>query len=297
MNDMSSRDYARDAEAARQRLSEKLRDLHDGLTPGRVLDEVLTYGKNGGTLFLKALNNAARENPVPAMLVGAGCAMLLAEKSGLTELAKHLADERAADGSGGAATPGAGTKPRHAGHGAKAAGSSLAESMKHGAHDAAEAVGEMGSAAKRGLESAADRIAEAGDRTREQVVKSGNLLRDRADAFMQDQPLVAAAVGLAIGAAIAAVFPATQLEDEVMGETSDAIKETLGEVASEQLETAESIAGAVAQEVRTAAEREGLTPSTAAEAARDLGARVGRVASEAAETATNEVKERVSQRD
>jgi hypothetical protein len=62
MNEPNSRDFARDAEASRIRLSEKLGDFQDGVSPGRLLDEVLSYGKNGGALFLKALNNAAREN-------------------------------------------------------------------------------------------------------------------------------------------------------------------------------------------------------------------------------------------
>jgi ElaB/YqjD/DUF883 family membrane-anchored ribosome-binding protein len=296
MNEPNSRDYARDAEAARTRLSAKLTELQDGLTPGRLLDEVLSYGRNGGTFFLKALNNAARENPVPTMLVGAGCAMFLTEKTGLLRHATNGKDEQnGAKGKG---------DERNA---AKDKGATLAKGLKEGAHDAVaaledgaakvgDAAAEAAGAVKRRVAGAAeeigDQVSEASDRVKDQAGKTAHQLKERADAFMQEQPLLAAAIGVAIGALVAAAFPATELEDEMMGETSDAVKETLGEVGSEQLEAARSIASSVADEARHAAAREGLTPAAAADAARDLGDRVSRVVSDTAEAATKQVEER-----
>src|SRR6188508_2035951 len=131
MNEPNSRDFARDAEASRIRLSEKLGDFQDGVSPGRLLDEVLSYGKNGGTFFLKALNNAARENPIPTMLVGAGCAMFLSEKTGLTGLMSRAAADDKPD-----SEDKAGAKARSA----KTNGGSLAKGLKEGAHDVAEAL-------------------------------------------------------------------------------------------------------------------------------------------------------------
>ena len=299
MNEPNSRDYARDAEASRIRLSQKLGELHDGVTPGRLLDEVLSYGKNGGTLFLKALNNAARENPIPTMLVGAGCAMFLSEKTGLTGLMSRAASDDQPD-----PEDKAGAKARSA----KTNGGSLAKGLKEGAHDVAEALedgaAKVGEAAggiagavthrvQGAVEGVGEQIAEASDRTKEQASKTARLLKDRADAFMQDQPLLAAAIGVAIGALVATAFPATDLEDEMMGETSDAVKETLGDAASEQLDAAKSAVSAVADQAKSAAEREGLTPAAVKDAARDLGQRVGRVVSDTADAATTEVKERM----
>jgi ElaB/YqjD/DUF883 family membrane-anchored ribosome-binding protein len=295
MNEPNSRDYARDAEAARTRLSTKLTELQDGLTPGRLLDEVLSYGRNGGTFFLKALNNAARENPVPTMLVGAGCAMFLTERTGLLQHAVNGKDKR--DGE---------TDTADERNGAKDKGATLTKGLKEGAHDAAaleeraakisDAAAETAGAVKRrvagAVEEIGDQIAEAGDRAKDQASETARALKERADAFMQEQPLLAAAIGVAIGALVASAFPATELEDEMMGETSDAVKETLGEVGSEQLEAARSIASSVADEARHSAEREGLTPAAAADAARDLGDRVGRVVSDTADAATRQVEER-----
>jgi len=82
-SERSSRDYEREAEASRHRLASNLRELSDRLTPGQVFDEVLTYARGGGGTFLKALSGAAKENPVPSLLISAGLLMFLSEKTGL----------------------------------------------------------------------------------------------------------------------------------------------------------------------------------------------------------------------
>ena len=61
---LSSRDYEREARSTRHRLAASLDELNDRLTPGQVFDEMLTYARGGGGTFLRALTNAARENPI-----------------------------------------------------------------------------------------------------------------------------------------------------------------------------------------------------------------------------------------
>jgi hypothetical protein len=84
---------------------------------------------------------------------------------------------------------------------------------------------------------------------------------------------------------VAALLPRTETEDAYLGEASDAVKGAVGEVAGEQYERAKSVASNVVDEVKTAAEREGLTPEAAADAVRDLGDRVKTVVSEVASKA------------
>ncbi len=76
----SPRDYERRAAETRQRLSSTLDELADNLTAGRVVDELLSYSRTGGTRFLKSLGNAAAENPIPTLLVGVGAAMFMTGK-------------------------------------------------------------------------------------------------------------------------------------------------------------------------------------------------------------------------
>lgn len=79
----SSGDYQREAEQARQRLANNLNELSDRLTRGQVFDEMLTYSRAGGGTFFRAFSNAMRENPLPSLMIGAGCMMFLSEKMGL----------------------------------------------------------------------------------------------------------------------------------------------------------------------------------------------------------------------
>ena len=93
----SSRDYAREAEATRQRISRTMDEVSDRLTIGQVLDEVLGYAKGGGGTMASALTRAARDNPVPSLLVSAGAMLFLSERLGIPS--------RTATGSGSAWDP------------------------------------------------------------------------------------------------------------------------------------------------------------------------------------------------
>src|SRR5438105_4250203 len=88
----SSREYEREAEITRHRLAHSLDELSDRLTPGQVFDEMLTYAKGGGGTFFRALTNATRENPIPSLLIGAGCMMFLSEKMGLNRYIARKSD-------------------------------------------------------------------------------------------------------------------------------------------------------------------------------------------------------------
>ena len=189
------------------------------------------------------------------------------------------------------------------------AASAVGEGMKQGM----EAVGgTIGSAAQRVRETvhgARDTVSGAMDQvkestlgfsagagetaanTRQQATQTAQQMKDKASRLINEQPLLVAGIGLAVGAAIAAMLPSTRLEDELLGETSDSIKKSLGEAASEQFESAKAAAGRVAQEATSAAEREGLTPAKAAEMVRDVGDKVTRVANQAARAGEAEIRQ------
>ena len=331
LNEPTSRDYEREAEARRHRLSDTLNELHDRLTPGDMLNEVLSYARGGSGTFLRALTNAARENPVPSLLIGAGCAMFLADKTGLTRHGVPTGNGKSASGSGyapGAADAfgsavdtvkdqasslAAGVRDRVAAVGdtiSSAAGSvsdtvsGAAQQVREGAHDVRSkvsgAVDQMKQTARGVGETVQDysasvsgHVADAADRTRQQATSAARQVKNTATSLINEQPLLVAAVGLAIGAIIAAALPSTDVEDEFMGEASDAVKETVGEVASEQYDKAKAVATSVAQHAMTAAENEGLTASGAADMARTLGDKVKQVVTQTTESAGAELREKV----
>jgi ElaB/YqjD/DUF883 family membrane-anchored ribosome-binding protein len=77
--------------------------------------------------------------------------------------------------------------------------------------------------------------------------------------FCRDQPLVLAGVGLAVGAAIGALLPRTQAEDQFMGGVSDELKEQTKEFAGEQLEKAKKVGERAYDAAQQEAERQNLS--------------------------------------
>src|SRR5204862_6902534 len=98
-------------------------------------------------------------------------------------------------------------------------------------------------------------------------------------------------VGRAVGGSIGAEIPSTKTEGELMGEASDSVKDAVGQVASDQFETAKAAATRVAQEAKNVAEREVLTPAAAVEAARNIGDKIKTVVSETGAAGKSQVRE------
>jgi ElaB/YqjD/DUF883 family membrane-anchored ribosome-binding protein len=367
-------DYEREAELTRRRLADHLDELSDRLTPGQVFDEMLTYSRAGSGTFLRAFSNAVRENPLPSLLIGAGCMMFLSEKMGLRpgNGARHVmatADEpyrpaapvytRAPDGVAEGmseagrrrAEPDVAAGMSEAGRRSSSAASrarSAAASVQSGVSGAAEATSRQASSAAgaaadtmrqtaatvgdtvagaadavsatgRGMRDQASdaldqarrsgqsmagavrdtaasmsgaiagtaasmsgtladtassmggALADTADRTRRQAADVVRQSRESAASFITEQPLLCAAIGVAVGAALASLLPSTETEDKLMGEASDAVKGTAGQVGSDALESAKNVASKVAERAQTAVKEEGLSPSAVADAARNLG--------------------------
>ena len=100
------------------------------------------------------------------------------------------------------------------------------------------------------------------------AVRSG---RETATSFIAEQPLLSAAIGVAVGAALASLWPSTETEDQLMGDASDRVKGAAGQVASDGLDSARNVASKVAERAQTAVREEGFSPSAVAEAARNVG--------------------------
>jgi ElaB/YqjD/DUF883 family membrane-anchored ribosome-binding protein len=318
----SSRHYEREAEATRHRLAQRLDDLSGRLTPGQVFDEMLTYARGGSGTFLRAFSNAARENPIPTFLIGAGCMMFLSEKMGLGRYvsrgggdgapSKTMSSKiggavsRVESGLGsvtGAARSGAQIATEFAGEQASnlagtvgerasAAGDAISEASQRVKEKADDLRDQTAGAVERmseGTQNLAASVQEQIDQASRQTAETARQVKEQVTSFVNEQPFLCAALGLAAGAALAAVLPATKREHELMGPASDAVKGAIGATASESIEAAKGVAGRVAQNAIGAAEREGLTPAAAADAARNISDKVKGAVSEAGRSELGEM--------
>ena len=104
--------------------------------------------------------------------------------------------------------------------------------------------------------------------------------------LIDGQPLLAGALGLAIGAGLAAVVPKTETEQEYLGEASQAVKEAATEFAEQQYENAKDVVSRVSEAALTTAEKEGLTKDAVKELADDAAQKVNKVVQAAKNEAT-----------
>jgi hypothetical protein len=102
---------------------------------------------------------------------------------------------------------------------------------------------------------------------------------------IEQNPLLVAGVGLLVGGLIASALPRSDIEDDLIGDASTAVKRRAQTAASQGFEAARHAAGEVYDETTQQAEAEGLTPEGIGKAAHDIGQRVRRVAESAVTTA------------
>src|SRR6266567_3835640 len=73
-----SEQLEREAETTRLQLSGTLEELRDRMSPGRVVDQLIDYTRDGpGAEFFHNLRREVRENPMPLVLIGIGVAWLM----------------------------------------------------------------------------------------------------------------------------------------------------------------------------------------------------------------------------
>ena len=222
-----------------------------------------------GSGFVEDLRDAATRNPVSAALIGMGVLWMLT----------------------GAKTPGVGSAFRNAGlDQVPDALSEVGVGLKERASSVADAAASTMDAARGRGASAIDNIVDYG-RAMTEPGAAFETARDGLSNLFRTQPLALGAIGLAIGAGIAAALPKTDVEDAYLGEASQAVKTQAAEIAGQQVEKATALANDVVEAASAEARKQGLTPDGAKAAANDLTGRVGRVV----DAAKNSVGEKQKQ--
>jgi hypothetical protein len=220
------------------------------------------------TDFLKDLGDAARRNPVSTALIGMGLLWLF---------------------TGGKPVGRAGDLFRSAG-------------LNRLPDTATEALGNVGSRLGAGAESVRDiansTVREGAGSTLDQASDFAQSMRE-GDAFQaarenltelfRAQPLALGAIGLAIGAGIAAALPGTDVENSYLGEVSETVKSKTAEIAGQQVDKAATLANDAMDAGAEEARKQGLTIDGARAAVADVTDRAGRVVDAAKKTATDRV--------
>ncbi|MCD0420221.1 hypothetical protein LOC51_23645 [Rubrivivax sp. JA1024] len=229
--------------------------------------------KKNGLPLIADLGGAMRRNPVSTALIGMGLLWLFTgdrAKAGASRLVHGIGLDRVPDVASDAI--------ERVGERFADVGDRLSDVRDNAATAATETVR---LARERGAE-AFDRAADFGRGIPETGADLFDSAKTKLGDLFEDQPLLLGAIGVAIGAGIAASLPATETERELFGDTSDAVKAQARDYARQQAARASEMARDVADAAAEEARRQGLTPEAAMAAAREVGEKAKRVA-EAAE--------------
>lgn len=306
----------REVEAQRAGVAHTLDAISSRLTPGQILDEAWELAREtGGGAFARNLGSSVRDNPLPVGLITAGIAWLMSGRGGgLPRMARNsgsrLRDaelpskplDTTYDGYAGSGKTGGPPSEKGDSFVAKAAGSvssatsaardSLGRSARAAGdvagvafddvRDSAGRLSRSASESARQLRDGAGRLSQSASESarqlRDRTVETSRQVRQRAETLADEQPVVLAVAGLALGALVGAIARSTAAESRLMGEASDGLKERARDAASSG---AEKIVGAVErtyEAVRQEAENEGLTASSLRDAADDVSQKVRKVA-------------------
>jgi gas vesicle protein len=312
-SETDSRQIQADIDRTRAHMDRTFDALESKLTPGQLLSEGWGLLKGGSGAGARKLFEVAREHPLPAAVIGLGLGILVLDMN-------RQDRERQGDGRGYAYGYGRGRDGRYgagspdypstrdahqrgqgrSGFAAAAGGvSDLADQAKDKMGDLADqAKGALGEAKEKASDlagQAADKMSDLSDSVREQASELGERVQRGARKarlgfwqLMEERPLVVGATVLAAGLLIGLSIPATEAEDELLGETRDQLLDRAQEGAREMLDKGKQVAGTVADRAKQVAEEEGLTPEKLAEKVKHVGR-------EAAETAKSEASQAMPQ--
>src|SRR5680860_50607 len=270
-NKSQSRNIPRDpkrieAELDRTRgeMSETLDALQEKLSPGPMFDEALNYFRNsGGGEFASNFKHSITQNPVPVTLVGVGLAWLaLAGRGSASSSDPFDASDYDDPYQPHAEYPEdwAASQPEglEAVSGVTVSGDEVAPGMEPIGTDP-DQPGRMRRMASGGRErmrgvtrGARQGMSGAGAMGRRQAARA----KSGFEHMLHEQPLVLGAIGVALGAALAAGLPGTRREDELMGETRDQFMDKAQEQGKEQLGKAKRAAKSASDAAKQEAKKE-----------------------------------------
>lgn len=211
----------REIDQQRRHIEGIVQALENKLSPGEIFDRVLSFGKGTGREFAGNLATTVKQNPMPALLTAAGLLWLYSstrQSQAATGTSLMVVESEATIG----------------GDGAYAGGEDGSRGVGDRLRAAKSAVGEKAHGAASSLRSGAQSV-RSGARSATESVRSGvHRAKDGYGTMLQENPLAAGAIAIALGAVLGALIPPTRREDEMLGEASDRLGDRLKARAREQ---------------------------------------------------------------
>lgn len=293
----SSAEVQRKAERERAELVSTLDQLRENLKPANVVDEVMASAKITTSDITDRVLQIAKNNPIPSVIIGIGAAMLL----GVGRIATRSSTKVEGwdyDGDAGLDQSDYAEPYRSNLYGGSRLTEpsvadraySVGDKIQSGLHDRSNQLAASASHVAASAFALKDQVtsklssyassARQGfsfsdeDTDMAQYSKSRDALGGTLSRLLDEQPLVLAALGVAVGAAIGAAIPSTETEGRLMGDASVNLKSRAQELAQEQYAHIKETAGATIEDLKQQAADRGVSADNLSGLVQDAGARV-----------------------
>ena len=241
-------DIQADIERTRSELNETLTAIEQRLNPSELFDRGFDYVRHSGAReYVVNLGAAARQDPLPLALVGVGLAWLMMSSRDGSRV------DRVHGGSPGPSADQLTSGIRDTATGVRDSVSGAVSSVKDAVVSMRDKVSSVRDSAARTSQKISDttqRIGQTAQAARDKASQMGNAARGQAervrsgiDRLVNEQPLALGAIGLAVGAVLAASAPRTRQEDRLMGDMSDRVKDDARQAGEEQLDRLQASLG------------------------------------------------------
>ena len=236
--DRSSEQIQADIQRTRNDLDRTLTLLERRLEPRRLLDQGVDYLRdNGAREYLSNLGRAAKEQPLPLALVGVGLAWMMMTNG---RSRGSVTDGRAFGDALGSAAADARSRAAEGAEGLRSRAGELSGKVSDAASQLASQTRDAAHRTSQGLSEAADAARARAAQVSEATLQGAQKLRSGYDHLVNEQPLALGAIGLALGAVLAAAAPRTRQEDEWMGGASDKLADDAKRAGKEKLDEVQS---------------------------------------------------------
>ena len=258
-------------EELRSQLTDTANHVREAVSPSTIKRQVTEYVRESGDNLLHSLQRRVRENPLQAVAVGAGLAYplfnlmraipapLLLIGAGLA-LSRSTAVREATDQAMTQARDtfaDATDSARRTLHDMRDAAGSALERGSEFASSVADGISNTARDAAASIKGSADASRQTGSESfnaaGEKISTLASQTKQTLNSAYDQNPLLIAGIGLAVGALIASSLPSTQVENRVFGDTSEKLRRRAADAAAQGLETAKELANTV---VEAAAKRD-----------------------------------------
>ena len=239
-------------------------DIHDA-TIGRV-ETMANNLREGARGAGSSLMTTIKENPIPAALVGFGLAWLFFSKSSGSQPSSSWREDQSysydqdrrygydyeQDRRQSGIRERAGYMASDVSQAASNVASGVSQKAESVADSVSEAAGEVKNKAGEFVNQAQERVGMVG----QQIKGQSSQVVNKSQTILQENPLMAGAVALALGAAVGLMLPVTQQENQLMGEARDKFMDRAGGVVHETVDKAQHMVSEATQAAKESVKRE-----------------------------------------